>query len=337
MATMMAGAPGGTEPVRMTDVSSALPAPGIVPALTRWTWQPVAIAAALALLWWYARSVRTLRASGRSWPAHRWLPLGLGLLIGIWASCGFLAVYVGSLYVVWAVQVLLLWLLVPGLLLAAQPVQLSLAVHGPDTWLARWLRTRTARAMSNPLLTPALVPLLSGLLFFGPVPQWAAFSYAGWPIQLGLVLLGGVILLPLLGVDARPSTLAMGLTLAIGCLELAVNAVPGAVLRMRRSLVSGYFDQRQLHSWSPSHLADQHTTGSMLWVVAELLVVPFLLIVFRQWLRADARDAAAMDIVLDAEYAARAALREQSGAGDADVPWWVSDPAWQEHMHRHPG
>jgi putative copper resistance protein D len=235
------------------------------------------------------------------------------------------------------VQVLLLWLLVPGLLLAAQPVQLALAVHGPQTWLARALRTRVARVMGNPLITPALVPLLSGLLFFGPVPRWAAFSYAGWPIQLALVLLGGVILLPLLGVDERPSTLAMGLTLAIGCLELAVNAVPGAILRMRRSLVSDYFDRRQLHPWSQSHLADQHATGSMLWVVAELLVVPFLLIVFRQWLRADARDAAAMDVVLDAEFAARAALRERSGAGDADVPWWVSDPAWQEHMHRHPG
>lgn len=319
----------------MVGVTTALPAPGLGPAVTAWTWQPVAILATLAFVWWYVRGVRRLQADGRAWPGRRWAWLGLGLLVGLWAACGFWQVYDGALYWVWTAQVLILWLLVPSLLLMAQPLQLALAVHGNGSRLARALRSRIGRLLRNPLITPPLVPLLSGLLFFGPVPRWGAFTAGGWFIELALVLLGAVILLPLLGLEQPTSTLAMGLTLAIGCVELVVNAIPGVVLRMRHSLVSSYFDQRTLHPWSQSHLADQHAAGSMLWVIAELLVVPFLLIVFRQWLRADARDAAAMDAVLDAEHAARAALREQAGTGDADVPWWVSDPQWQQRMHHH--
>ena len=41
----------------------------------------------------------------------------------------------------------------------------------------------------------------------------------------------------------------------------------------------------------------------MLWCVAELIDLPFLLLVFRRWLRADARDAAQVDAVLEAERA----------------------------------
>ena len=48
---------------------------------------------------------------------------------------------------------------------------------------------------------------------------------------------------------------------------------------------------------------------------------------------------AASALVLDAEYTARTALQEDTGDADrppetgvADVPWWLSDPAWQRRM-----
>jgi cytochrome c oxidase assembly factor CtaG len=321
-------------------MNNALPRPGFVPVFAQWTWQPVAIVAVLALGWWYAWAVREHVRRGNAWPRRRAGLFGLGLALAVWTTCGFLQVYLRSLYWVWTTQVLTLWLLVPALLLAAQPLQLALAIHGPDTWLARALRTRPARVMSNPLVAPALVPILSGVLFFGPVPQWGAFTPAfGWLLQPVLVIVGGIILLPLLGIDEHPSTLAVALTLAIGSVELVLDAVPGIVLRLHRGLVSGYFDHRVLHPWSRTHLQDQQTAGSLLWVIAELIDLPFLLLVFRQWLRADARDAAAMDAVLDAEHAARAGLDGEAhpeGTGDADTPWWLSDPDWQRRFRGQP-
>jgi len=321
-------------------MSSALPKPGLVPLFAQWTWQPVAIVAVLALGGWYAWAVRTHVRAGNVWPRRRPITFTLGLVLAVWVTCGFLQVYLRSLYWVWTTQVLTLWLLVPAVLLTAQPLQLAVAVHGPDAWLGRALRTRPARVLSNPLVAPALVPILSGVLFFGPIPQWGAFTPAfGWILQPALVVLGGIILLPLLGIDEHPSTLAVALTLAIGCVELVLDAVPGIVLRLHRGLVSGYFDHRLLHPWSRTHLQDQQTAGSVLWVIAELIDLPFLLLVFRQWLRADARDAAAMDAVLDAEHAARGGLdgaAQPPGTGDADAPWWLSDPNWQRRMRGQP-
>ncbi|HZY76640.1 MAG TPA: cytochrome c oxidase assembly protein [Jatrophihabitantaceae bacterium] len=321
-------------------MSNALPRPGVVPVFAQWTWQPVAVVAVIALGWWYARAAREHVRRGHDWPRRRAVTFGLGLVLAVWTSCGFLQVYVRSLYWVWTTQVLTLWLLVPAILLAGQPLQLAVAVHGPDTWLARALHTRPARILSNPLVGPALVPILSGVLFFGPVPQWGAFTPAfGWILQPVLVILGAVLLLPLLGIDERPGTLAVALSLAIGSFELVLDAIPGIVLRLHRGLVSGYFDHRVLHPWSRTHLQDQQTAGSVLWVIAELIDLPFLLLVFRQWLRADARDAAAMDAVLDAEHAARAGMADESqpeGTGDADAPWWLSDPEWQRRMRGQP-
>lgn len=317
-------------------MTTALPAPGLAPLLTQWSLQPVALLALVAFAGWYARSVRRVIADGGTWPLRRSLTLALGLLAGAWTSCGFLQAYLDSMYWAWTTQVLTLWLLIPAILLAAKPIDLALATGGENGRVAWFLRTRPARVLGNPLVGPALVPLLSAVFFFGPLPAWAITTPAfGWLLQPCLVMLGGVMLLPLLGIDERPSGMAMALTLAIGSLELVLDAIPGIVLRLQRSLASSYFDYRALHPWSASHLHDQQTAGSVLWVVAEIIDLPFLLLVYRRWLRADARDAAAVDAILDAEHAARAGLDgppEREDVGTADVPWWVSDPVMQRRL-----
>lgn len=330
---------------------AALPAPGAATLLTQWAWQPVAIMGVVLLGVWYARAVHRLRkrspargpaqgrVQGKPWPAWRAAVFAAGLLLAVWTSCGFFEAYVDSLFWAWTAQVLVLWLLVPGVLLVGQPLQLALATAGRNGLLARFLRSRLARVFGNPLVGPALVPLLSMVLFFGPLPGWAIQVRAvGWLLAPLLVVLGALMLLPLLGVETNPTSLAVALTLALGSFELVLDAIPGIVLRLHTRLATSYFDHRVLHPWSTTHLRDQQTAGAILWVVAELIDLPFLLLVYRRWLRADERDAAAVDAVLEAEHAARAALDgpEQPGTATADVPWWVSDPTMQ-HRFRERG
>jgi putative membrane protein len=317
-------------------VTTALPAPSSSTLLTQWSWQPIAIVGLLALGWWYWRSVRRVVGTGVSWPARRSLTFALGLVLGFWASCGFLEAYVDSMYWAWTTQVLALWLVIPGILLAGRPAQLALTTGGENGRVARFLRSKPARVLANPLVGPALVPLLSGVLFFGPLPAWAITTPVfGWLLQVVLIVLGGLMLLPLIGIDEGATTLAVALTLALGSFELVLDAIPGIVLRLHRGLVSSYFDHRAMHPWSATHLHDQQTAGSILWVISEVIDLPFLLLMFRRWLRADARDAAAVDAVLEAEHAARTAIDgepERPSAGTADVPWWLSDPAMQRRM-----
>ncbi|MFN2562809.1 MAG: cytochrome c oxidase assembly protein [Jatrophihabitans sp.] len=316
---------------------AALDRPEPSALLTQWTAQPVAIAVALVLAANYVRGIRGIRRRNRAWPAWRGAVFVFGLGVLVWASCGFPQVYSDSLYWVWTTQTLTLWLVVPILVLSGHPVQLARAVAGTDSRLDRLLRSRFARVVGNPLVGPALVPLLSGVLFFGPLPQWAISSAAaGWVLQLVLLIVGGLMVLPLVGLDEDASSLTVGLSLAIGSFELVLDALPGVLLRLHTGLVTGWFDSRSTHSWTPRALRDQQSAGAILWCIAEVIDLPFLVLVYRRWLRADARDAARVDAVLEAERAARRGLQDEGAepgpAAERDAPWWLSDPAMQRRL-----
>jgi putative membrane protein len=317
-------------------VTHALPSPAVAGLATQWALQPLAILAAVLAAAWYLRSVRRLTRAGGAWPVRRSALFAVGLALFVWTACGFLDSYAASLYWVWTTQTLTLFLLVPFVLLSGQPLQLARKHSGHDGAVDRFLRSRVGRLLSNPLVGPALVPLLSGVLFFGPLPGWAIAAPAfGWALQIVLVAVGGLILLPLIGLDDEPSSLAVGLTLAIGSFELVLDAIPGIALRMHSGLVTSYFDHRAAHSWAPSALHDQQIAGSILWCVSEIIDLPFMLIVYRRWLRADAREAAAIDAVLDAERIARVGLPDADGTVDqADAPWWLTDPTMQHRLRR---
>ena len=142
------------------------------------------------------------------------------------------------------------------------------------------------------------------------------------------------MVLPLVGLDDDASSLAVGLSLAIGSFELVLDALPGVILRLHTGLVTDWFDHRARHAWTPDALHDQRVAGAVLWCIAEIIDLPFLVLVFRRWVRADARDAAAADAVLEAERLARHALPGEQDAPDRDAPWWLTDPTMQQRLHR---
>lgn len=314
-------------------MSVALDRPGPSALLTQWTLQPVALVVAALLAVTYARHLRRLDTH---WPAGRTVVFASGLVLLVWTSSGVPQVYAHSLYWMWTTQTLVLWLAVPMLILFGHPVQLARAVGTRDSRLERALRSRMCRIVANPLIGPALVPVLSAVLFFGPLPGWAIASPpVGWLLQLVLLVVGALMVLPLVGLDEDASSLAVGLALAIGSFELVLDALPGVVLRLRGSIATGWFDHRAQHPWTPSALHDQRVAGAILWCIAELIDLPFLALVYRRWLRADARDAAQVDAVLEAERLARHALDPDDQPQPLvarDEPWWLSDPAMRERL-----
>jgi cytochrome c oxidase assembly factor CtaG len=309
---------------------AALDRPAPADGIAAWTGQPLAPAVAVALVlgYWYG-----LRRAGTALPRWRVAVFGLGIGLLLWTSCGFLAVYADSLYWAWTTQTLLLWLVVPILVLSGHPVQLARRLPSAGPRVARVLGSPPCRVIANPLVGPALVPVLSFVLFFGPVPEWTArFTWFAWLLQIAVLLIGALMVLPLVGLDEEATSLAVGLSLAIGSFELVLDALPGIVLRLRNHLVTGWFDFRDLHSWSPEALHDQRVAGAILWCIAEIIDLPFLVLVYRRWLRADARDAAQVDAVLEAERAARRAMPDTEA--DRDEPWWLTDPTMQQRLRR---
>lgn len=318
-------------------MTRALPEPHAADLLTQWVVQPVALAAVVLLGATYAVLVVRLRRAGTRWPLRRSLYFAAGLALFAWTTCGYLAAYASSVYWAWTGESLVLLLAVPFLLLLGRPLDL-LNRRGPG----RLHNSRLAHTVRNPLVGPALIPLVSAVLFFGPLPGRAISTPAlGWSLHLVLIVLGGIVILPLLGAgDDERSSLAIGLSLAIGSVELVLSALPGVILALHNGVATSFFAFRDLYPWSPTPAHDEQIAGSILGATAGVITMPFVFLVYRRWVRADMRDAAEVDAVLEAERITRASMAgfgptAQAVAELPDRPWWLNDPAMRDRLRRH--
>lgn len=304
--------PDVSHPVRLADLA------------VQWRpdWLSAAVLTALAIA--YLRARLRLRTAGRPWPRSRDAAFGVGIGLAVWVTCGFPEARASQLMWVWTTQVLLLLLVVPTVLVTAQPVALARAAYGPRARLLRLLESRPARWGGHPALSLLYVPVITGLLFFGGVAGLAFRSAeAGWALHVLLLVLGAVVALPLLDVEDGRTSLAVGLTVAIGAIELLVDAFPGIVLRLETHLEVPHFALNR-PSWSPSWLADQQTAGGILWTVAELLDLPFLILITLQWIRVERREATRIDAELDRTH--RSGASSDGDPSATTPPWWLDDP-----------
>jgi putative membrane protein len=326
-------------PVALAPLSG----PGL---LTHYALDPVVLLAVIGAAFWYLRGLRRLarQRHGLTWPRRRTASFVAGLVLTAWVSCGSWQTYYSSLFWVWTAQILTLLLVAPILLIAGQPVELDRRLGGGV--LARIVANPAARLIGNPFVGPALIPVLSAGLFFGPLPGWSVqLPVVDWLVALVVTVIGCVIVLPALDVQEVRTSVLVGLAMTVGFFELLLDAIPGIALRLQTHRASTYFDVRHQHSWSPGWLHDQQAGGAVLWTVAELLDLPFLVVLFLRWYRTDVREAGDVDAVLDAEHIVRSAARASTPSTDPDVgtddppaddvePWWWSDPVMRERMRR---
>jgi len=317
---------------------------------TQWRIDWVTLAVAVAVGAGYLRARLVARRRGVRWPVRRDVFVALGLLAAVWTSCGFLQARSDQLMWVWTTQQLLLLLVIPIIVLAGQPVSLLRQAGGSQSRVIRVLKCAPVRAMGHPLVGPVLVPLIAALLFFGGLGALALQTQlGGWGLHLLLLGLGALIALPLVDQDDDRSSLAVGLALGVGLLELMVDAFPGIVLTFQTHLTLTQFGVNR-PGWAPAALDDQHTAGGILWAVAEVLDLPFLVLAATRWMRADAVEARRIDAELDAASPSPPAGESAPSvglAGSAAVPaaidnvlaapvhpdappmsrpWWLDDP-----------
>jgi putative copper resistance protein D len=307
---------------------------------TQWQIDWVTLAVTVAVGVGYVRVRLAARRQGHSWPVRRDVIVTLGLLAALWTSSGFLQARSDQLMWVWTTQQLLLLLVIPVIVLAGQPLSLLRMVGGEQSRVIRTLKSRPVRAAGHPLLGPLLVPVLAAALFFGGVGALALTSApAGWGLHLLLLGVGALIALPLVDRDDPRSSLAVGLALGVGLIELMLDSFPGIVLSFQTHLTMAQFGVGR-PAWAGSALDDQHTAGGIMWAVAEVLDLPFLVLAATRWLRADAAEARRVDAELDAADAAKAVVTDiPPGVSDTALssvtsnrapagarPWWLDDP-----------
>jgi cytochrome c oxidase assembly factor CtaG len=307
-------------------------------AFTEWTIDPWALGFVLLLGGLYLAGVRRVRRSGQPWPAGRIIAFcGLGLGFCVIATQSWVRVYSDYLFYVRSVQTILLLLLVPLFLAMGRPLTLaiqSLPRAGPR--LEAGIRSRAAKVLTFPAITTMVLVVTPFVLYF---TSWYVAGFHSAVVReltyLALMAPGFMFFWTLLRVDPVPKAYPYLVSLWVSGAEVVGDAILGlAVLADVHLIASGYY-HAVAWPWGPSISTDQVLGGGTLWVLGDIVGVPFFAAQFIQMMREDEADAKVIDAELDARDAAIAASNPAQASHPApaavqgmaeDRPWWESDP-----------
>jgi len=259
--------------------------------------------------------VRRKRRAGEPWPLWRialFYVFGLGTLV--FATMSALAVYNRVLFWPAAVQNILLDLFAPLGLALGDPIGLA----APGSRLARAFASRPVRALTYPLVSSVLVLVSELTIYFTP---YFATSLGNGPVRqlmhLQLLLTGCLFVLPMLSrQELLPRWCSHPVRAILVFLDGLFDSVPGIVVMTSGTLVAGHWYAEHPRTWGPSVHHDQMVGGGLMLTLAELVGLPFLLLVFVEWWRAERVRTAELDAALDRE-AALAVPSASAGPGPA--------------------
>lgn len=314
-------------------------------AVISWTPDLPVLAAVLLAGWLYLAGVRRLRRAGEPWrPGRVAAFLGGGLGVVVIATMSSVGVYQDVLFYARALQTILLLLVAPLFLAMGRPLTLAMAVlprSGPRIGAA--VRSRPARILTFPAITAGVLVVVPFLLYFSP--WYAAGLHSGLVRELTYLALlapGLVFFWTLLRVDPVPREYPYLVSLWVTAAEVIGDVVLGLAVLADQHLIAGGYYHALARPWGPAPATDQVLGGGTLWILGDIVGLPFLAAQLIQMMREDEGEAARVDAELDAREAALAAAGPagpgacgsapaDAGAGSgppaaADRPWWESDP-----------
>ena len=293
-------------------------------AFSSWTTDPWALAVIAVLGAAYLTGMRAVRRRGEPWPVGRAVAFcGLGLGFGVIATMSFVAVYYPVLFYIRAVQTVLVLLVVPLFLALGRPLSLIGAVS-PRTGqrLQRIIGSRAARLVTFPPITTFVLVLTPFLIYF--TPWYTAGFTSGLVAQLTRIALfvpGFVFFWTLLRVDPVPRAYPYVVTLWITAAEVVGDAVLGIAVIASTSLLAGSYYHALARPWGPTLATSQVLGGGVLWILGDIVGLPFLAAQLIQMMREDEADARVIDAELDAQEAmASASMASPDTAPAGTVP-----------------
>lgn len=259
--------------------------------------------------------------------------------LGCWAlACmSVIGVYAYVLFWMRALQVVLLLLVVPFFLALGRPVTAVRNALRP-AGLSRFDRavsSTPARALAHPLTTSVAMLATPWLLYLTP---WYAASLSpgvlGAMTRTVLALIGFAYFYARLQVDPVPRKYPQLISLLISVAETIGDGVLGLVLWQGPLVASTYY--LALHrSWGPDLRTDQTIGAGVLWILGDVLGLPFLLVLMRALTADDKVQAARIDAELD--HAEQHSLESDDTAAQGPSPsslWWENDPQLRERFEK---
>jgi cytochrome c oxidase assembly factor CtaG len=255
---------------------------------------------------------------------------GIGIVLWALATLGVVGVYAYLLFWVRALQVLLLRYLVPIFLAQGRPLTVlrdALSPRGRDRF-DLLLGTRLARVIAHPLTTSLAMLATPWLLYLTPWYTAALDNeWVGAPTRIILVLIGFGYFYARLQADPVPRKYSQLISLLISVAETLGDGVLGLVLWQGPLIASAYYAALQ-RNWGPDQRFDQTIGAGVLWILGDVVGLPFVLLLMRALSRDEKEHAVQIDAELDA-----AAVAEPDNAPPSGL-WWESDPQLRERFRR---
>src|SRR5690348_8200585 len=304
-------------------------------AFTSWTLDLPVLLVVLAAGGLDLAGVWRVRKAGQPWPAARtvaFLAGGTGAVV--LATMSFLGVYQGVLFSARAVQNVLLLLVAPLFLALGRPLTLLIAARPRlGTRAQAAVHSRAARVLTFPAITAMVLVIVPFLLYFTP---WYEAGLRNDLVReltyVALMVPGLVFFWTMLRVDPVPKAYPYLVSLWVTGVEVVGDAVLGLAIIADEHLIAGSYYQALGRPWGPSLRADQVIGGGALWILGDLVGLPFLAAQLIQMIREDEQEAAQVDAELDARDTA-AETAGVAPAGD-NQPWWESDSRFTGRFRR---
>jgi cytochrome c oxidase assembly factor CtaG len=271
-------------------------------ALTEWTLDPWMLALIVLLGGGYLLGVRRVQA----WSVARpiWF-CGLGLGFLVIATMSWVGVYQSVLFYARAVQTVLLVLVVPLFLALGRPVTLAAAVFPrAGARLEAVIRSRPAKILTFPAITTLALVGVPFVMYF---TSWYTAVFHSTTVReltfLVLMVPGYVFFWTLLRVDPVPKEYPYAVSMWITGAEVIGDAFFGIAVIAYQSIIGAAWYHAVARPWGPSLATDQVIGGGVLWILGDLVGLPFLAAQLIHMMREDESDAARIDAELDAKQA----------------------------------
>ncbi|HUE33923.1 MAG TPA: cytochrome c oxidase assembly protein [Mycobacterium sp.] len=286
----------------------------------------VIVLLAIAYGWCYRHTREDERPAG---PAQAGC-FGVGMVLWALATTSVIGTYAYVLFWMRALQVLLLLYVVPFFLAQATPVTVVRNALGPAgrDRIDRLLASRPARVLAHPLTTSVAMLATPWLLYLTPWYTAALDSeWVGAPTRILLVLIGFGYFYARLQADPVPRRYSQLISLLITVAETLGDGLLGLVIWQGSLIAEAYY--AGLHrSWGPDQRLDQTIGAGVLWILGDVVGLPFVLLLMRALSRDEKAHAVQVDAELDTAEAA-----EDEGAAPSGL-WWESDPQLRERFRR---
>jgi cytochrome c oxidase assembly factor CtaG len=297
-------------------------------ALTEWTLDPWMLVLIVLLGGGYLAGVRRVRTprgdnAATAWPVARpiWF-CGLGLGFLLVATMSWVGVYQSVLMYPRAVQTVLLVLVVPLFLALGRPLTLFAAVFPrAGARLEAVIRCRPVRILTFPAITTFALVAVPFVMYF---TSWYTAVFHSTTVReltyLVLMVPGYVFFWTLLRVDPVPKEYSYAVSMWITGAEVIGDAFFGiAVIADQNLIGAGYF-HALARPWGPTLATDQVIAGGVLWILGDLVGLPFLAAQLIHMMREDESDAARIDAELDAQQAQLEPARLPAAPRDPSQP-----------------